>query len=161
MALRLITEQPRRETLSWRPQNTWMGLNHYLQFRMSVELIQEVHDSVSVQHCSGHYNMFLILSPMTAVGATLLLTLHPSVSNLFQLWEWWMNRNTIQFFLPQGHTFSNYSPPAQRKCVYRGWDSLVAAYRTLHCALHYVVGLYPACALKQTYQTCFIRGQWC
>ena len=74
-----------------------MGPVRDLYLRMGVELVEEVHDTVSLQ-CRGDYDhVLLILSPVTAVRSTHLLPLHPRVRQLLELNH--INVNVNQLFL--------------------------------------------------------------
>ena len=52
---------------------------------MRVELVQEVEDDVSVEGGSDDNDVFLVLRSVTAVRASLLLSLHPGVGQLLEL----------------------------------------------------------------------------
>ena len=59
---------------------------------MRVELIEEVEDDVSIDRRCYDDHVLLVLGPMAAVCASLLLSLYPRVRQLLELW--WRNTNT-------------------------------------------------------------------
>ncbi len=61
------------------------AVDYYLKFWMSIKFIEEVHDSVCLEHGSTYNNMSFILSSVTTVCPTLFLLLQPSISQLLKL----------------------------------------------------------------------------
>ena len=52
---------------------------------MRIKLVEEIHDSVSLQRCAADNHVFLALRSVRRVRATQLLPLHPRESQLLQL----------------------------------------------------------------------------
>ena len=52
---------------------------------MGIEFIQEIQDGVRMKRCYHNNHMFLVLRTVTAVRATLFLSLHPGEGKLLQL----------------------------------------------------------------------------
>lgn len=57
----------------------------YLQSRMSVELVEEIHEQIYLQCADTENYMLLRLGSVAAVIASRLLSLHPQVDQLLEL----------------------------------------------------------------------------
>ena len=62
-----------------------MQVGAYLEFRMSVEFVEEIHDGVSVERGGADDDVLLVLRAVTGVRAALLLPLHPRERQLLEL----------------------------------------------------------------------------
>lgn len=60
-------------------------IDAHLEKRVSIELIQKVHDGISVERRRANDDVVLIMGSMSRVGPTQLLPLHPGEGQLLKL----------------------------------------------------------------------------